>query len=50
MNRILEYIDYEDYAYGDYAPMIERVYKKLPQENSWGIFLYSYCNWFCCKI
>ena len=28
MNRILEYIDYEDYAYGDYAPMIERVYKK----------------------
>ena len=28
MYRILEYIDYEDYVYNGYAPMIERVYKK----------------------
>ncbi len=28
MHRILEYIDYEDYAYGDISSMLEEVYHK----------------------
>ena len=28
MHRILEYIDYEDYVYGDFPSMIEEVYHK----------------------
>ena len=28
MHRILEYIDYEDYVYGDLPSMIEEVYHK----------------------
>jgi guanylate kinase len=28
MHRILEYIDYEDYIYGDLPSMIEEVYHK----------------------